>query len=66
MKGADKSSSGQGAQTVYRDKKGRKLDMLNEFMKSQDARAGKEVRVGGWMLAIAGWALHGWLEGAAG
>lgn len=44
MKGADKTSSGQGAQTVYRDKKGRKLDMLNEFMKQQDARAGKEVR----------------------
>lgn len=43
MKGADKTSSGQGAQTVYRDKKGRKLDMLNEFMKQQDARAGKEV-----------------------
>ncbi|CAN0540447.1 unnamed protein product [Ectocarpus sp. 12 AP-2014] len=43
MKGADKSSSGQGAETVYRDKKGRKLDMLNEFMKSQDARAGKKV-----------------------
>ncbi len=43
MKGADKASSGQGAQTVYRDKKGRKLDMLNEFMKSQDARAGKLV-----------------------
>ena len=43
MKGADKSSSGQGAATVYRDKKGRKLDMLNEFMKQQDARAGKEV-----------------------
>lgn len=44
MKGADKSSSGQGAATVYRDKKGRKLDMLNEFMRQQDARAGKEVR----------------------
>lgn len=43
MKGADKASSGQGAQTVYRDKKGRKLDMLNEFMKSQDAKAGKLV-----------------------
>lgn len=44
MKGVDKSSSGQGATTVYRDKKGRKLDMLNEFMRQQDARAGKEVR----------------------
>ncbi|CAM9097344.1 unnamed protein product [Pylaiella littoralis] len=43
MKGADQSNSGQGAETVYRDKKGRKLDMLNEFMKSQDARAGKKV-----------------------
>ena len=43
MMGADKSSSGQGATTVYRDKKGRKLDMLSEFMKQQDARAGKEV-----------------------
>lgn len=56
MKGADQSNSGQGAQTVYRDKKGRKLDMLNEFMKSQDARAGKQVcTVDRSANGVAGW-----------
>lgn len=44
MKSADAEASGKGATTVYRDKKGRKLDMLNEFMRQQDAKAGKEVR----------------------
>lgn len=43
MNRADAEASGRGATTVYRDKKGRKLDMLNEFMRQQDARAGKEV-----------------------
>lgn len=43
MKGADAAASGQGATTIYRDKKGRKLDMLNEFMRQQNAREGKEV-----------------------
>ncbi|CAM9426956.1 unnamed protein product [Ascophyllum nodosum] len=42
MKAVDKDSSGQGAETVYRDKKGRKLDMLNEFMKQQEVKADKK------------------------
>ena len=29
------SESGEQAETVYRDKRGRKLDMLNEFMRQQ-------------------------------
>jgi hypothetical protein len=33
--------SGAGEGTVYRDKRGRKLDMLNEFMRQQAAREGK-------------------------
>ena len=45
MKAVDKDSSGQGAETVYRDKKGRKLDMLNEFMKQQEVKADKKVRL---------------------
>lgn len=43
MKAANAEESGRGAETVYRDRKGRKLDMLNEFMRQQDAIAGKEV-----------------------
>ena len=35
--------SGKDAETVYRDKRGRKLDMLNEFMRQQAKREGKEV-----------------------
>ncbi|KAG5190742.1 hypothetical protein JKP88DRAFT_175374, partial [Tribonema minus] len=31
---------GQTAETVYRDRRGRKLDMLSEFMRQQDAREG--------------------------
>jgi pre-mRNA-splicing factor CWC26 len=31
--------------TVYRDKRGRKLDMLNEFMRQQASREGKEVKM---------------------
>ena len=33
--------SGKNAETVYRDKKGKKLDMLNEFMRQQAVRDGK-------------------------
>jgi pre-mRNA-splicing factor CWC26 len=33
--------SGAGEGTVYRDKRGRKLDVLNEFMRQQAAREGK-------------------------
>ncbi|KAH8047806.1 S-adenosylmethionine-dependent tRNA (m5U54) methyltransferase [Aureococcus anophagefferens] len=36
----DPEASGKGAATVYRDKRGRKLDMLNEFMRIEDERAG--------------------------
>lgn len=45
MKAMNKANSGQGAETVYRDKKGRKLDMLTEFKKKQEAKADKKVCV---------------------
>ena len=38
------SNSGAGAETIYRDKRGRKLDMLNEFMRQEAINQGK-VRV---------------------
>ena len=34
-------SDAQGEETVYRDRKGRKLDSLQEFMKIQDMISGK-------------------------
>lgn len=34
--------AGQNEETIYRDKRGRKLDMLNEFMKQQSSAAEKE------------------------
>ena len=40
----DGAAMGQGAATVYRDKRGRKLDMLNEFMNQQAARDGREAK----------------------
>lgn len=43
MKAMNKANSGQGAETVYRDKKGRKVDMLTEFKKKQEAKADKKV-----------------------
>lgn len=43
MKALNKANSGQGAETVYRDKKGRKLDMLTEFKKQQESKADKQV-----------------------
>jgi pre-mRNA-splicing factor CWC26 len=41
----DPSLTGQQAETTYRDKRGRKLDMLNEFMRQQAIREGKEVKL---------------------
>jgi hypothetical protein len=38
---ADPALSGINAETVYRDKKGKKLDMLNEFMRQQAVTDGK-------------------------
>ena len=38
-------ASGQGAATVFRDRKGRKLDMLNELQRQEEARAGHAVAV---------------------
>jgi pre-mRNA-splicing factor CWC26 len=35
---------GQNEETIYRDKKGRRLDMLEEMMKQQRVRDGKEER----------------------
>ena len=35
-----KTGAEQAEETVYRDKKGRKLDMLNEFMRQQAIREG--------------------------
>ena len=37
--------SGEGAETVYRDKRGRKLDMLGEFMRQQSSKEGKEYKL---------------------
>jgi hypothetical protein len=39
------SLQGAGQDTVYRDKKGKKLDMLNEFMRQQAVREGKEFKL---------------------
>lgn len=38
----DASAAGQNAETVYRDKRGKKLDMLSEFMKQQSSAEGKK------------------------
>jgi pre-mRNA-splicing factor CWC26 len=45
MKGGDPYLQGAGQDTVYRDKKGKKLDMLNEFMRQQAVREGKEFKL---------------------
>ena len=42
---ADPSLLGSQAETVYRDRKGKKLDMLNEFMRQQAVKEGKEVKL---------------------
>ncbi|CAM9326201.1 unnamed protein product [Chrysoparadoxa australica] len=38
------ANSGQNAETVYRDKRGRRLEMLEEFMRQQDNKDGKQQR----------------------
>lgn len=45
MRGTDPSLQGEGADTVYRDRKGKKLDMLNEFMRQQAVKDGKEFKI---------------------
>ncbi|CAI5719916.1 unnamed protein product [Peronospora farinosa] len=44
MRGIDASEMGANAKTVYRDKRGRKLDMLNEMVRQQEVRDGKRKR----------------------
>ena len=41
MKAFDKNESGANADTTYRDKRGKKLDMLNQFMRQQAIQEGK-------------------------
>jgi pre-mRNA-splicing factor CWC26 len=41
----DQGAAGRNAETVYRDKRGRKLDMLSEFMKQQSSAEGKQKAV---------------------
>lgn len=45
LSGADPSLLGAEAETVYRDRKGKKLDMLSEFMRQQAVKVGKEVKL---------------------
>ena len=45
LSNADPSLLGSQAETVYRDRKGKKLDMLNEFMRQQAVKEGKEVKL---------------------
>ena len=45
IKNADPSLQGAGQETVYRDRKGKKLDMLSEFMRQQAVREGKEFKI---------------------
>lgn len=44
LRGAKAEDMGQGAETVYRDSKGRKLDMLNEMARQQEIMEGKRAR----------------------
>ncbi|TMW57171.1 hypothetical protein Poli38472_003096 [Pythium oligandrum] len=44
LRGAKAEDMGQNAETVYRDKKGRKLDMLNEMVRQQEIIEGKRKR----------------------
>lgn len=41
----DPTLTGENAETVYRDKRGRKLDMLNEFMRQTSAKEGREYKI---------------------
>jgi pre-mRNA-splicing factor CWC26 len=45
MKGGDPSLQGAEQETIYRDRKGKKLDMLSEFMRQQAVREGKEFKL---------------------
>ena len=45
MKDGDPALMGEGQETVYRDKKGKKLDMLNEFMRQQAVNEGKNFKI---------------------
>ncbi|CEG47695.1 Uncharacterized conserved protein [Plasmopara halstedii] len=44
LRGVDSSEMGANAETVYRDKRGRKLDMLNELVRQQEVLDGKRKR----------------------
>uniref|UniRef100_K3WLA6 BUD13 homolog n=1 Tax=Globisporangium ultimum (strain ATCC 200006 / CBS 805.95 / DAOM BR144) TaxID=431595 RepID=K3WLA6_GLOUD len=44
LRTADASDMGANAETVYRDKRGRKLDMLNEMVRQQEILDGKRER----------------------
>ncbi|KAL4115459.1 hypothetical protein PRIC2_013620 [Phytophthora ramorum] len=44
LHGVDASEMGANAETVYRDKRGRKLDMLNEMVRQQEVLDGKRKR----------------------
>lgn len=44
LHGADEKDMGANAETVYRDKRGRKLDMLNEMVRQQEILDGKRKR----------------------
>ncbi|KAI9993514.1 hypothetical protein PInf_015621 [Phytophthora infestans] len=44
LRGVDASEMGANAETVYRDKRGRKLDMLNEMVRQQEVLDGKRKR----------------------
>ncbi len=41
IKQSKRNSGSASQETVYRDKRGRKLDMLNEFMRQEALREGK-------------------------
>ena len=45
MRAIDPTLSGAQAQTVYRDKKGKKMDMLNEYMRQQAIEASRKQKL---------------------
>ena len=42
---SDPTLSGENAETVYRDRHGKKLDMLNEFMRQQASKEGQKYKL---------------------
>jgi hypothetical protein len=48
LRAADAGELGAGAETVYRDKHGRKLDYLTEMMKGQEGKGSKESNAPAW------------------